>query len=199
MGFSTGVPWISCAGDMKKGRPDLKLTVFGPEKLRDLWEALPEVDRYIGKADKEGLLAVARRIKNSGIHFDAGILLTNSTRSTLAFKLGGVPHLVGYTGSFRSRFLRHKIREVKVKGPPIHHTDRYLHIAHRLTGWNAVKQRADQLQLNLSDPQVKEVTARIKAEADVRRLSLDDVDALLSAYHSEAAQAEGIGELIHAA
>ena len=76
---------------------------------------------------------------------------------------------------------------------------RYLHIAHRLTGWNAVKQRADQLQLNLSDPQVKEVTARIKAEADVRRLSLDDVDALLSAYHSEAAQAEGIGELIHAA
>jgi heptosyltransferase-2 len=114
---------------MKKGRPDLKLTVFGPEKLRDLWEALPEVDRYIGKADKEGLLAVARRIKNSGIHFDAGILLTNSTRSTLEFKLGGVPHLVGYTGSFRSRFLRHKIREVKVKCPPIHHTDRYLHIA----------------------------------------------------------------------
>ncbi|HQY95299.1 homocitrate synthase [Caldilinea sp.] len=76
---------------------------------------------------------------------------------------------------------------------------RYIHVAHRLTGWNAVKQRADQLQLNLSDPQVKEVTARIKAEADVRRLSLDDVDALLSAYHSEAAQAEGIGELIHAA
>ena len=73
---------------------------------------------------------------------------------------------------------------------------RYLHIAHRLTGWNAVKQRADQLQLNLSDPQVKVVTARIKAEADQRKLSLDDVDVLLREYHSEAAQAEGIGELI---
>lgn len=73
---------------------------------------------------------------------------------------------------------------------------RYLHIAHRLTGWNAVKQRADQLQLNLSDPQVKEVTARIKAEADQRRLSLDDVDVLLREYHSEAVQAEGVGELI---
>jgi len=73
---------------------------------------------------------------------------------------------------------------------------RYLHIAHRLTGWNAVKQRAEQLQLNLSDPQVKEVTARIKAEADLRKLSLDDVDVLLREYHSEALQAEGIGELI---
>jgi len=63
---------------------------------------------------------------------------------------------------------------------------RYLHIAHRLTGWNAVKQRAEQLQLNLSDPQVKEVTACIKAEADQRKLSLDDVDVLLRTYHSEA-------------
>ena len=73
---------------------------------------------------------------------------------------------------------------------------RYLHIAHRLTGWNAVKQRAEQLQLNLSDPQVKEVTARIKAEADQRRLSLDDVDVLLREYHSQAFQTEAIGELI---
>ena len=75
---------------------------------------------------------------------------------------------------------------------------RYLHIAHRLTGWNAVKQRAEQLQLNLSDPQVKEVTARIKAEADQRRLSLDDVDALLREYHSESAQVDVLGELIPA-
>lgn len=75
---------------------------------------------------------------------------------------------------------------------------RYLHIAHRLTGWNAVKQRAEQLQLNLSDPQVKAATARIKAEADQRRLSLDDVDALLREYHSQAIEAEGLGELIPA-
>ncbi|RME60486.1 MAG: homocitrate synthase, partial [Caldilineae bacterium] len=32
---------------------------------------------------------------------------------------------------------------------------RYLHIAHRLTGWNAIKHRADQLQLDLTDDQVK--------------------------------------------
>lgn len=63
---------------------------------------------------------------------------------------------------------------------------RYLHIAHRLTGWNAVKQRAEQLQLDLTDPQVKEVTAHIKVEADQRKLSLDDVDVLLREYHSRA-------------
>ncbi len=27
---------------------------------------------------------------------------------------------------------------------------RYVHVAHRLTGWNAIKQRAEQLQLNLT-------------------------------------------------
>ena len=67
---------------------------------------------------------------------------------------------------------------------------RYLHIAHRLTGWNAVKQRAEQLQLDLTDPQVKEVTAHIKNEADQRKLSLDDVDVLLREYHSRAVTLE---------
>jgi homocitrate synthase len=66
---------------------------------------------------------------------------------------------------------------------------RYLHIAHRLTGWNAIKQRVEQLQLTLPDDTIKEVTARIKALADQRPLSLDDVDVLLREYHSQAVQA----------
>lgn len=56
---------------------------------------------------------------------------------------------------------------------------RYISIAHRLTGWNAVKARADQLDLNLSDTQVKALTQHIKALADERALTLDDVDSLL--------------------
>ena len=67
---------------------------------------------------------------------------------------------------------------------------RYLHIAHRLTGWNAVKQRAEQLQLDLTDLQVKEVTSHIKTAADQRKLSLDDVDVLLREYHSRAVTIE---------
>lgn len=60
---------------------------------------------------------------------------------------------------------------------------RYIHVAHRLTGWNAIKERAEQLQLNLSDDDVKKVTAQIKSLADQKRLTLDDVDFLLRAYH----------------
>jgi len=58
---------------------------------------------------------------------------------------------------------------------------RYIHIAHRLTGWNAVKHRADQLGLQLDTDTVKELTVHIKNLADEEHLTLDDVDALL--YH----------------
>jgi homocitrate synthase len=60
---------------------------------------------------------------------------------------------------------------------------RYIHIAHKLTGWNAIKDRAEQLNLNLSDAEIKECTAHIKALADQKPLSLGDVDAILRAWH----------------
>jgi homocitrate synthase len=56
---------------------------------------------------------------------------------------------------------------------------RYISIAHRLTGWNAVKARAEQLDLKLSDNQIKALTQHIKTLADERALTLDDVDGLL--------------------
>ena len=65
---------------------------------------------------------------------------------------------------------------------------RYIHVAHRLTGWNAVKNRAEQLGLDLDDGQLKYLTEKIKAAADSGRLTLDDVDSLLytaANHHSE--------------
>lgn len=56
---------------------------------------------------------------------------------------------------------------------------RYISIAHRLTGWNAIRSRAEQLGLSLSDVEIKEVTAHIKALADEKPLGLADVDAIL--------------------
>ncbi len=56
---------------------------------------------------------------------------------------------------------------------------RYLSIAHKLTGWNAVKARTEQLGLNLSPDQIKALTRHIKTLADERSLTLDDVDELL--------------------
>jgi len=56
---------------------------------------------------------------------------------------------------------------------------RYISIAHKLTGWNAIKDRAEQLGLALTDDQIKEVTAHVKVLADQKRLDLNDVDELL--------------------
>ena len=56
---------------------------------------------------------------------------------------------------------------------------RYVHVAHRLTGWNAIKDRAQQLNLELNDDQLKEITAKVKQLSDLRSLSLSDVDDLL--------------------
>jgi len=64
---------------------------------------------------------------------------------------------------------------------------RYISIAHRLTGWNAIKNRAEQIGLSLDDAQIKRVTAHIKALADEKQISLDDVDGLLRRW----AQANG--------
>ncbi len=63
---------------------------------------------------------------------------------------------------------------------------RYLSIAHRLTGWNAVKARAEQLGLGLSDEQIKAITSHIKRLADEKVLGLDDVDDLLHRWAQEA-------------
>jgi homocitrate synthase len=60
---------------------------------------------------------------------------------------------------------------------------RYVSIGHRLTGWNAVKSRTEQLGLELTDEQIKDATAKIKALADVRTQSMEDVDMILRIYH----------------
>jgi homocitrate synthase len=56
--------------------------------------------------------------------------------------------------------------------------------SHRLTGWNAVKSRVEQLGIQLTDDEIKDATAKIKELADVRTQSMDDVDSLLRVYHS---------------
>jgi homocitrate synthase len=56
---------------------------------------------------------------------------------------------------------------------------RYIHIASRLTGWNAIRYRAEQIGLNLADEKVKRVTEQVKALADRRQVTLDEIDRLL--------------------
>ena len=56
---------------------------------------------------------------------------------------------------------------------------RYISIGHKLTGWNAMQDRASQLGLVLNETQLRAVTQHIKALADHKQLTLDDVDQIL--------------------
>ena len=62
--------------------------------------------------------------------------------------------------------------------------NRYVHVAHRLTGWNAIKDRAQQLNIELNDDQIKEITVAVKRLSDLRSLGLSDVDDLLRSWGS---------------
>jgi len=61
---------------------------------------------------------------------------------------------------------------------------RYIHVAHRLVGWNAVKHRAEQLGLLLEDTRIKQVTQEIKRLSDHHPLTLDDIDSLLYTHNA---------------
>jgi homocitrate synthase len=61
---------------------------------------------------------------------------------------------------------------------------RYVHFASRLTGWNAIKSRVEQLSLTMTDAQVKLCTAKIKALADVRPIAIDDADSIIRTFYN---------------
>jgi homocitrate synthase len=52
-------------------------------------------------------------------------------------------------------------------------------IGHRLTGWNAMRQRAITLGLSLDDVTLRAITQDVKRRADVQPLTLPEVDQLL--------------------
>ena len=58
-----------------------------------------------------------------------------------------------------------------------------VHFSSRLTGWNAIKSRVNQLGLDMTDSQIKSCTAKIKAMADVRHLAIEDTDTIINAFY----------------
>ncbi|KAK2003927.1 homocitrate synthase [Colletotrichum falcatum] len=67
---------------------------------------------------------------------------------------------------------------------------RYVHFASRLTGWNAIKSRVEQLGLTMTDAQIKVVTQKIKALADVRPIAIDDADSIIRTFHLNITEGE---------
>jgi hypothetical protein len=48
---------------LKRGRPDLRLTVLCPAKLVELWQGVPEVDDVIPKEARDSIFAVAAKVR----------------------------------------------------------------------------------------------------------------------------------------
>jgi homocitrate synthase len=57
--------------------------------------------------------------------------------------------------------------------------ERTINIAHRLTGYNAVGRRAEELGLTFGKTELREITRRIKAMADSGPLSMEQLDSVL--------------------
>ncbi|WP_029009313.1 homocitrate synthase [Azospirillum halopraeferens] len=72
-------------------------------------------------------------------------------------------------------------RTYEVLDPTDFGRDRTVMVAHALVGRNVLRARADQLGYELAPEALKEITARLKEIASRRRVSNDDVDALIAA------------------
>ena len=66
--------------------------------------------------------------------------------------------------------------------PEVFGLDRQLLIGSRLTGQHAIRKRAEELDLPLDAEDVRHVTAHIKSRAEMRTMTLEEVDATLRAF-----------------
>ncbi|OQY87349.1 MAG: homocitrate synthase [Chloroflexi bacterium UTCFX4] len=90
-----------------------------------------------------------------------------------------------HKAGIHSKAILNKPETYEILDPQDFGLTRYISIAHKLTGWNAIKDRAEQLGLELSDAQIKLVTAEVKALADIKQIDLEDVDELLHRWAEE--------------
>ncbi len=90
-----------------------------------------------------------------------------------------------HKAGIHSKAILNKPETYEILDPQDFGLTRYISIAHKLTGWNAIKDRAEQLGLELSDAQIKLVTQEVKALADIKQLDLEDVDELLHRWAEE--------------
>ena len=71
---------------------------------------------------------------------------------------------------------------------------RYVHFTSRLTGWNAIKSRCEQLGMTMTEQEYKQCTAKIKALADIRNLKLDDTDSIIRNFYNSLTNGGSVAE-----
>ena len=110
---------------IKRGRPDVNLTLVAPEAQADFWKNIADVDAFISFAPEESVRDVADKIKNAG-RFDAGILFSPARRAAVEFWRGGVPYRIGCPNRF---VLNDWANPPGMSDPPARGAERYRRIA----------------------------------------------------------------------
>ena len=90
---------------IRRGRPDLELTVLAPAKLSEFWMAVGGVDQVIAIGPGESTPSTAARLRV--YEFDAAVIFPNSLRTGLEAWLAGIPRRVGFAGHRREWLLNH--------------------------------------------------------------------------------------------
>jgi heptosyltransferase-2 len=110
-----GVNWLGDAvmttpalRRLRERFPGAHISLFGPEKIAELWLGHPGVDATITFTPGESPRAIAPRLREG--KFDLALILPNSPRSALETWLAGVPQRVGYAGSWRRLLLTRAVR-----------------------------------------------------------------------------------------
>ncbi len=99
---------VEAARRIKRGRPDLFLSILVIDKLADYWRRIPEVDEVLQIEDGNSVFTVAGKIRG---RFDVAILFANSSRSGLEIWLAGIPRRVGLPKPWFNFFLNQFVRE----------------------------------------------------------------------------------------
>jgi lipopolysaccharide heptosyltransferase II len=114
---------------LKRGRPDVRLTVLTRSKLADFWRLLPEVDEVVAIDPGDSVFRVASKIR---ARFEAAILFPNSIRSAIEVWLAAIPRRVGYARPWRKIFLNQIIPDTPFPAPLVHQAGHYLRMAERI-------------------------------------------------------------------
>lgn len=109
-----GVNWLGDAvmstpalQRLREARPDARITLLTPEKLRDLWTDQSSVDDVITFSPNETVFSVGKKIRAGD--FETALIFPNSPRSALECRLGKVPKRIGYARSWRNWMLTARV------------------------------------------------------------------------------------------
>jgi heptosyltransferase-2 len=99
---------VEAARRIKRGRPDVFLSVLVDETLADWWRDVPEVDEVLQIEHGNSVFAVANKIRG---RFEVAILFPGLLRSGIEIWLAGIPRRVGFPKPWRDFFLNQFVRQ----------------------------------------------------------------------------------------